>query len=77
MKKSKPKPDLSPFAAEPASNPVPASVRVSLPITSLQEIRDSALRQRFEIGKTIAELDAWRNEIDATIAFLRAQREKN
>jgi hypothetical protein len=40
----------------------------------MQGIRDRVSHQRFEIGKTIAELDAWRDEIDATIAFLKAQR---
>ena len=47
----------------------------TLAITSLQELRDTTLRERFKTNQMIAELDAWRNEIDATIAFLRAQRE--
>jgi hypothetical protein len=57
---------------EPAA--VPSVPKIA--VASLQDIRNSALRQRFEIGKTIAELDAWRNEIDATIAFLKSQRKK-
>jgi hypothetical protein len=41
---------------------------------TLQEIRERVLRERLDISQTIAELDAWRNEIDATLAFLKAQR---
>lgn len=40
----------------------------------LQEIRDKTLHERLQTGKTIAELNALRDEIGATIAFLKAQR---
>lgn len=43
-------------------------------ILPLQEIRESALRQHFDINKTIAELDELASEINATLAFLRAKR---
>jgi hypothetical protein len=71
MKKSK-KSD-SPLVTEP--HPLPLTSKpIDLAVTSLQEIRDKALRERFATSQIIAELDAWRNEIDATLAFLKAQR---
>lgn len=42
--------------------------------TLLQEIRDRTLRDRFKTGQTLAELNALRDEIDATIAFVKTQR---
>ena len=51
--------------------------------TKLQDIRSEALRDRAHTSKLIASLQAqreqleeMRNEIDATVAFLRAQRNK-
>lgn len=41
---------------------------------SLKGIREESLRLRFDAARTISELEAWRDEIDATIAFLKAQR---
>ena len=41
---------------------------------SLEHIRAESLRIRVDAVRTINELEAWREEIDATIAFLRAQR---
>ena len=43
---------------------------------SLQHLRDGALERYSQTTETIAHLEAWRYEIDATIAFLRAQRNK-
>jgi hypothetical protein len=40
---------------------------------SLSHLRDRALHKQTETAHTIAELEAWRAEIDATIAFLKAQ----
>jgi hypothetical protein len=72
MKKSKPK-TLLPAQAQ-IHRPL---IATSLPNTELlQEIRDSALQARSDISNTIADLDAWRAEIDATIAFLKSQRKK-
>jgi hypothetical protein len=39
---------------------------------SLDDIRATALRERANIVHTIADLEAWRAEIDATIAFLKS-----
>jgi hypothetical protein len=73
MKKSKSK-TLLPAQAQAQARPL---IATSLPNTELlQEIRDSALQARSDISNTIAELDAWRTEIDATIAFLKSQRKK-
>jgi hypothetical protein len=73
MKKSKSK-TLLPAQAQAQVRPL---IATSLPNTELlQEIRDSALQARSDISNTIAELDAWRTEIDATIAFLKSQRKK-
>jgi hypothetical protein len=55
-------------AALVATNPVPQ------PAKSLAEIRSNAISASSSAAHTIAELEAWRNEIDATIAFLKAQR---
>jgi hypothetical protein len=55
-------------ASNPAPNPAPR------PAKSLAEIRSSAIAASSSAAHTIAELEAWRNEIDATIAFLKAQR---
>ena len=44
---------------------------------TLEQIRERSLRDclqvRADAARTIADLEAWRDEIDATIAFLRAQ----
>jgi hypothetical protein len=45
----------------------------SVPRINLATLREGALAARTDTARTIAELEAWRDEIDATIAFLRAQ----
>jgi hypothetical protein len=57
-------------AASPNPTPYRRSAQ-SLPL-SLDDIRAQALRERANIVHTIADLEAWRAEIDATIAFLRS-----
>ena len=47
--------------------------RRPLPL-SLDDIRVQALKEHANTAHTIADLEAWRSEIDATIAFLRSQR---
>lgn len=42
---------------------------------TLEHIRAESLRVRVNAVQTINELEAWREEIDATIAFLKAQRQ--
>lgn len=68
MKKS-PKPS-SMVAVEDADSPVasPAGER------SLDHIRAESLRVRHSAVRTILELESWRDEIEATIAFLKAQK---
>jgi hypothetical protein len=56
----------------PATEAATTSIRPAMP--SLQNIRERALAERFNINQTITELDTMRNEIDATLAFLKAQR---
>jgi hypothetical protein len=67
-KKPKPIAPLQEFA--PAAPPPTAP-------SSLQKIRAEATSRaadhRRSSAEVIAELESWRNEIDATIAFLRAQ----
>jgi hypothetical protein len=54
----------------------------SMPITEnriltppgLQDIRSHMSNQRASTAQTIAELETWRGEIDATIAFLRGDK---
>ena len=48
-----------------------APTTVSTP--TLEQIREGSLRARSDAARTIAELESWRDEIDATIAFLKAQ----
>lgn len=59
-----------PTSVMPQANPVPRAA-------SLQQIRDDAVNRQAEHRRSnaevISELEAWRNEIEATIAFLRAQ----
>src|SRR5262245_51769247 len=43
---------------------------------SLQNIRDQILTQQTHNAQIIAELELWRKEIDATIAFMRSQDRK-
>jgi hypothetical protein len=42
--------------------------------TTLQEIRENAMHERLNISKTIAELTEISDEINVTVAFLKAQR---
>jgi hypothetical protein len=49
----------------------PATISVR---ESLEQIRSEHLRIRNDAHDTITRLERWRDEIDATIAFLRAQR---
>jgi hypothetical protein len=51
----------------PPVNPAPRP----LPL-SLADIRSDTLRMHANTAHTIADLEAWRAEIDSTIAFLRA-----
>jgi hypothetical protein len=41
---------------------------------SLADVRAAVLRAHTDTAHTIADLEAWRAEIDCTIAFLRARR---
>lgn len=79
-------PPLPPLPAKAAETPpppaTPSTSAKPLPIL-LHDIRSEALRDRTNTSKVIAQLHAqreqleeMRNEIDATIAFLRAQRNK-
>lgn len=58
---------------EEMTNPIP---RPAPTLTSvlLKEVRDAALKMSADTAHNIAELESWRNEIDATIAFLRSQK---
>jgi hypothetical protein len=62
-------------AAQQAVNEIVALTNPPKPPgKSLAEIRSSAISASSSAAHTIAELESWRNEIDATIAFLKAQR---
>lgn len=43
---------------------------------SLKHLRDDITRQRLDIARTIADLDELSVEIAATLAFLKAQRDR-
>lgn len=53
----------------PAPKPAPTLTSVLL-----KEVRNAALKMSADTAHNIAELESWRNEIDATIAFLKSQR---
>lgn len=55
-------------------NPPSAPSAPSRPGLSLADLRTQALRTRTDISHQIAELEAWADEIAATLAFLRAYR---
>jgi hypothetical protein len=40
---------------------------------SLASVRNEVLRHRTEMSHTIADLEAWKAEIECTLAFLRAK----
>jgi len=53
---------------------VDTSLSTTMAERNLKEIRERALEARAGVASTIAELYAWRDEIDATIAFLKSIR---
>jgi outer membrane protein TolC len=61
-----------PSPVEPATPPPQNTPRQALPL-SLADIRSEALRAHADVAHSIADLEAWRSEIEATIAFLKAQ----
>jgi hypothetical protein len=76
--------NLDPAALEVSEKEAKVSVSTQ-PLPSLAEIRANALtgdanmredvlELRIETAHTISELEAWRDEIDRTIAFLKARR---
>ena len=58
-------------AREQGVSPKPAPTLTSV---LLKDVRAAALKMSADTAHNIAELESWRNEIDATIAFLRSQR---
>lgn len=70
MKKSlKPSPPMA--LSKKADEVVATEARAPL---SLEHIRSDSLRARVDAVRTISELESWRDEIEATIAFLKAQK---
>jgi hypothetical protein len=55
----------------PENDHPPAALRGRMP--SMADIRERALKSKNDTAHIIADLEAWRAEIDATIAFLRAK----
>ena len=80
MKKSRParpamveqRQDVPMTAAEPTPSHATSVASVSS-FDDLQALREQASQRRSNTAHVIAELVEWRSEIDATIAFLRAQ----
>jgi len=66
--------DVQPIQAEPVTPAQPAPYhRSAQPLSlSLDDIRRAASRERANVVQTILDLEAWRAEIDATIAFLKS-----
>ena len=60
-------PPAAPVKMPPAAGELPT-------LDYLQRIRNAHLNVRTDVARTIGELEAHRDEIDATIAFLKAQR---
>jgi hypothetical protein len=59
---------------EPVTPITTKPVAPTLTSVLLKDVRAAALKMSADTAHNIAELESWRNEIDATIAFLRAQR---
>jgi hypothetical protein len=60
-----------------ASNLPPARSLAEIRIAALRhdsDMRAARLGTQAEMDRTIAELEGWRDEIDCTIAFLKARR---
>jgi 3-dehydroquinate dehydratase len=60
-------------AREEAVAPIANKPAPTLTSVLLKDVRNAALKASADAHHNIAELESWRNEIDATIAFLRAQ----
>jgi hypothetical protein len=62
--------------AEPANEVDRPKLEAPPVLTSvmLNNVREAALRVQHDTARNIAELESWRAEIDATVAFLKAQR---
>ena len=68
MRKSK---EIRP-SSEITGNPVgPANV---VTVKTLRDVRENAMSQRLNLSKTIAELSELADEIQSTLALLKAQR---
>lgn len=65
--------DVRGIMSEPPANPAPKP-KPTITTDLLADVRRAAMRASNDTAHNIAELESWRNEIDATIAFLRAQR---
>jgi hypothetical protein len=66
--------ELSKEAMAPTADANPGKPAPTLTSVLLKDVRAAALKATADAHHNIAELESWRNEIDATIAFLRAQR---
>jgi hypothetical protein len=68
--------EISPEKSELVASNIPeslASIRAEALKTDT-DVRGDLLQIRLDTAHTIAELEAWRDEIDRTIAFLKARR---
>jgi len=67
-------PAPEPLYVDESGGPAQVTANILGHNIDLQEIRQQASDARANVSQTIAELEAWRAEIDSTIAFLRATR---
>jgi hypothetical protein len=64
----------APPVSQPPGHPPPLSPAMQETWPNLARVRNAALNARSDAQRTILELEAWRDELDATLAFLRAHR---
>jgi hypothetical protein len=58
---------------EQDESPPPLETEQPANAVSLADMRNEVLRHRTELSHTIADLEAWKAEIECTLAFLRAK----
>jgi len=63
-----------PSVREPTALPVESNPSNVVTVKTLRDVRENAMRQRVDLSKTIAELTELADEINSTLALLRAQR---
>jgi hypothetical protein len=73
-KRRRPGPKLTEMLPAEVIHSNPPALAEDRKNNSLADIRANATQHRNDTAHVIADLEAWRSEIDSTIAFLKANR---